>query len=147
MHLSGTIDFQSHTHGHCYIPRWPEPVNLEGCDPELIKTLRGPEIEIAEDFRKSKDIFLTRLGKNIRHLAFPKYNGSITAVRIGKKMGYKAFWWGVRPHRSGNMPGQSPSYIVRLKSEFLQRLPGKNRKSLKEALCRRFKKRIRRKMR
>jgi peptidoglycan/xylan/chitin deacetylase (PgdA/CDA1 family) len=56
MHDSGAIDFQSHTYEHRYLPRWPEPLSLEGSDHEVVGSLRGPALAIGEDFRLSKEI-------------------------------------------------------------------------------------------
>jgi peptidoglycan/xylan/chitin deacetylase (PgdA/CDA1 family) len=138
MHDSGAMDFQSHTYEHRYLPRWPEPLNLEGSDPEVVGSLRGPVLAIREDFRLSKEILEQKLNKAVCHLAFPMFNGTAEALRIGQECGYEAFWWGVIPHFPGNRPGQSPSHIVRLKPEFLRRLPGEGRLSLSRVLGERY---------
>jgi hypothetical protein len=138
MHDSGVIDFQSHTYEHRYLPRWPEPLNLEGSDPEVVAALRGPALAVEEDFRLSRQILEQRLNKCVRHLAFPMFDGTAEALRIGRECGYEGFWWGVLPHCPGNRPGQSPSRIVRLKPEFLRRLPGEGRLSLSRVLEERY---------
>jgi peptidoglycan/xylan/chitin deacetylase (PgdA/CDA1 family) len=130
MHESGAIDFQSHTYEHRYLPRWPEPVGLEGLDPEVAESLRGLALAIREDFRLSKEILEQKLNKPIRYLAFPRFTGTVEALHIGGECGYEGFWWGVIPHCPDNRPGQSPNYIVRLRPEFLRRLPGKGRMPL-----------------
>jgi peptidoglycan/xylan/chitin deacetylase (PgdA/CDA1 family) len=134
MHESGAIDFQSHTYEHRYLPRWPEPVNLEGSDPEVAESLRGLALAIREDFRLSKEILEQKLNKPIRHLAFPSFTGTVEALHIGGECEYEGFWWGVIPHRPDSRPGQSPNYIVRLRPEFLRRLPGKGRMPLRWVL-------------
>jgi len=138
MHDSGVIDFQSHTYEHRYLPRWPEPLNLQGSDPEVAASLRGPALAIEEDFRLSREILEQKLNKQVRHLAFPMFDGTAEALRIGRECGYEAFWWGVIPHRPGNQPGHSPSRIVRLKPKFLRRLPGEGRQSLSRILSERY---------
>jgi peptidoglycan/xylan/chitin deacetylase (PgdA/CDA1 family) len=138
MHDSAAIDFQSHTYEHRYLPRWPEPLSLEGSDPEVVGSLRGPALAIGEDFRLSKEILEQKLNKRVRHLAFPMFDGTVEALRVGRECGYEAFWWGVIPHCSGNRPGQSPGYIVRLKPEFLRRLPGEGRLSLSRVFGERY---------
>jgi len=70
MHESEAIDFQSHTYEHRYLPRWPEPVSLEGSDPEVVESLRGLALAIREDFHLSKEILEQKLHRPIRHLAF-----------------------------------------------------------------------------
>jgi CelD/BcsL family acetyltransferase involved in cellulose biosynthesis/peptidoglycan/xylan/chitin deacetylase (PgdA/CDA1 family) len=134
MHASRLIDFQSHTYEHRYVPRWPEPVELAGSSSELVRSLRGPVLTITEDFRLAKETLEQKLGKTVRHLAFPKFNGTREALRIGHECGYRAFWWYVLPNRSDNRPGQSPSYVVRISGEFLRRLPGDKRVPLSEIL-------------
>jgi CelD/BcsL family acetyltransferase involved in cellulose biosynthesis/peptidoglycan/xylan/chitin deacetylase (PgdA/CDA1 family) len=134
MHASRFVDFQSHTYEHRYVPRWPEPVDLAGSSPELVRSLRGPVLTITEDFRLAKETLEQKLGKTVRHLAFPKFNGTSEALRIGHECGYRAFWWWVLPNRPDNRPGQSPSYVVRISGEFLRRLPGDKRVPLSEIL-------------
>lgn len=138
MHSSGVIDVQSHTYEHRYVPRWPEPIVLTGWRPQVVRSLLGSALTIAEDFRLSREILEEKLGKTVRHLAFPKYNGTSVALRLGSECGFKAFWWGVRPRRPDNRPGESPSFIVRLNGEFMRRLPGEGRKSLREIFRTRF---------
>ena len=51
MHASGVIDFQSHTHAHRYIPRWPEPVVLTGSASNQSSSLKGPILTITPPTR------------------------------------------------------------------------------------------------
>lgn len=141
MHESKVIDFQSHTYEHRYVPRWPEPADLEGCAPDVVCSRRGPALTISEDFRLAKETLDEKLGKPVRHLAFPRYKGTEEALRIGRECGYKAFWWGIVPNRPDNRPGLSPSYIVRLKCDYLRRLPGEGRLPLRTILLARYRRR------
>jgi peptidoglycan/xylan/chitin deacetylase (PgdA/CDA1 family) len=138
MHTSGIIDFQSHTHGSRYVPRWPEAAGLEGSDPDVVHALRGPALSLAEDFRLAKEILERQLNKTVRHLAFPRFDGTAEALRIGRACGYEAFWWGVLPHRPGNRPGQSPLYVTRVDGRYLRRLPGAGRVPLSRVLWTRY---------
>lgn len=142
MQSSGTIDFQSHTYEHRYIPRWPEPAELEGSDPEVIRILRGPALTIQEDFRLAKEKLEKELNKEIKHLAFPKFKATEEALRIGRALGYKAFWWGVLSRHSGNCPGQSPLYIARIDGRYLRRLPGEKREPFRKIIRKRYSKSI-----
>jgi len=146
MHASGIIDFQSHTYEHRYLPRWPEPADLEGSDPDFVHSFRGLGMTIWQDFRLSKETLEQQLGKPVRHLAFPRFNGTEEALRVGHECGYKAFWWGVLPHRPDNKPGDSPSFIVRVDRRYLRRLPGNGRESLTTILCARYGKSISRRL-
>jgi peptidoglycan/xylan/chitin deacetylase (PgdA/CDA1 family) len=138
MHDSGVFDFQSHTHEHRYVPSWPDPRDLEGSSPELTRGLRGPDLSLKEDFRASKQILEEKLGKTVKHLAFPVWNGTEEAVKIGSEVGLEAFWWGVLPRQPINFPGSSPHYIVRLDCRHLHRLPGHNRRSLLNIFAERY---------
>lgn len=138
MHASGAIDFQSHTYEHRYVPRWPEPADLEGSDPDAVRPLRGPARTVAEDFRLARETLEQKLGKAVYHLAFPMYNGTREAVQIAKECGYRAFWWGVLPYRPNNGAGQSPSHIVRVDGRYLRRLPGAGRRALNRILLDRY---------
>ena len=135
MHDSGVIDFQSHTYDHRYVPRWPETLDgLEGSELAQVRELRGPALAMAEDFRLAKEALELRLGKTVRHLAFPQFNGTEEAISIGRETGYEAFWWGVLPHRPDNRPGDPRSHIVRLDGRNLRRLPGDGREPLTRIL-------------
>ncbi len=138
MHGTGLIDFQSHTHQHRYIPRWPECAPLEGSDPEIVRSLRGPLLSVWEDLQLAKETLEQRLSKRVRHLAFPKFYGTEQALRAGHAIGYRAFWWGPLPRRPCNRPGGDPSYIVRLDGRYLRRLPGKGRLRLSRVLRARY---------
>jgi hypothetical protein len=62
-------------------------------------------------------------------------------VHLGTRVGYEGYWWGTMPHRPGNLPGQSPSRIVRLHCSFLRRLPGQGREPLRTILHQRYRRR------
>jgi peptidoglycan/xylan/chitin deacetylase (PgdA/CDA1 family) len=138
MHHSGRLDFQSHTHEHRYVPCWPESKDLEGSSPEFTRGLLGPALSLDEDFRTAKRILEDKLGKTIRHLAFPVWDGTEEAVEIGSKAGYRTFWWGVLPRRPANYPGSSPHYIVRLDRRYVRRLPGHCRRSMLDIFAERY---------
>ena len=142
MHESGYVDFQSHTHEHRDIPRWPEPVELMGADQESVNLMRRNNYSMEEDFRLAKETLERRLAKTIHHLAFPKFNGTDEALDIGKAIGYQGFWWGMLPHRRDNRPGDSPTHKVRISGEFLRRLPGEGRESLASILSARYTKNV-----
>jgi len=138
MHVSGYVDFQSHTFAHRYVPRWPEPVELTGISSQRSDGICESVMSIEQDFRIAKETLEQQLDKTVRHLAFPKYQGTKDAVRIAHECGYDALWWGVLPRRPDNRAGQSPSYIVRVNNEFLRRLPGDQRVPLSEILGPRY---------
>lgn len=138
MHNSGVFDFQSHTLEHRYVPRWPEFVELAGADYRVIQSLLQTPLDMETDFGLAKQIIEKKLGKTVRHLAFPKFFGTDEALAIGRKLGYEGFWWGALPGRPGNDFNGDSAYIVRLEAQFLHCLPGKGRISLGTVLVRRY---------
>ncbi|SMP38396.1 polysaccharide deacetylase family protein [Desulfonatronum lacustre] len=147
MRRSGFVDVQSHSLEHRYFPRWPEPVPLCGADARMNETVaRGPARNMDEDLRLAREILEARLGSGVRHLAFPMYDGTGEALRIGREVGYQSFWWGVLPGRPTNCPALSTGnrmndptdHIVRISAEFLRRLPGEGRISLGSILRARY---------
>jgi len=71
-------------------------------------------------------------GKEVRHLSFPWGAGSNVTIGLLKRAGYVSAYWRTIPHRSINKPGDDPFKIVRLKHDYIWRLPGQGRKSLPE---------------
>lgn len=147
MRRSGFVDVQSHSLEHRYFPRWPEAVPLCGADMQMNEIVaRGPGMDMEQDMRLAREILEARLGSGVRHLAFPMYDGTDEAIRIGRGIGYQSFWWGVLPGRPTNFPlGRGGSrvddpadHIVRISAEFLRRLPGEGRIPLGSILWARY---------
>ncbi len=138
MHSCGVFDFQSHTLEHRYVPRWPEFVELAGADHRVIQSLVQSPLDMETDFRLAKEMLENKLGKKVKHLAFPKFFGTGAALALAQKLGYEGFWWGALPGKPGNVFGGDPAHIVRLEAQFLRCLPGKGRISLGSVLTRRY---------
>jgi peptidoglycan/xylan/chitin deacetylase (PgdA/CDA1 family) len=138
MHGSGLVDFQSHTFEHRLVYDWPRGAPLSGMSDSTCDGLRGPALSIEDDLARARELLEDRLGKNVRHLAFPQYDGTPDAIRIGRACGYEAFYWGTRPWKALNTSGDDLSCIVRLSGEFLPRLPGERRASLRAILRERY---------
>ncbi len=147
MRRSGFVDVQSHSLDHRYFPRWPEPVPLCGADARMNKTVaQGLVRNMREDLHLAKETLEARLGSGVRHLAFPMYDGTEEALKIGREIGYQSFWWGVLPGRPTNYPVRTignresdpTDHIVRISAEFLRRLPGEGRISLRSILSERY---------
>ncbi len=142
---SGIVDIQSHSLEHRYVPRWPEPVPLCGADADMNEAVaRAPGRSLKEDLFLARRILEEKLGKPVRHLAFPRYDGTDAAIRVARTLGYESFWWGVLPGRPTNCPGDSPDRIVRISGEFLRRLPGSERAPLSSILRARYGRSLRR---
>jgi peptidoglycan/xylan/chitin deacetylase (PgdA/CDA1 family) len=138
LHASGLVDFQSHTLEHRLVSRWPCGVPLSGTSNQTCDRFRGAHLSLEDDLARSREVIQRRLGKSVRHLAFPQYNGTTDAIRIGRSCGYDAFYWGVRPWKPINRLGDDPSQVVRLSGEFLPRLPGRGRTALRTILRERY---------
>jgi peptidoglycan/xylan/chitin deacetylase (PgdA/CDA1 family) len=138
LHESGLVDFQSHTLEHRLVNDWPTGVPLTGMTHQECEWLRGPALALADDFVRSREEIERRLGKRVRHMAFPQYNGSASAIQAGRASGYEAFYWGVRPWKAINRLGDDLTRVVRLSGEFLPRLPGRGRTELATILRGRY---------
>ncbi|MCX9073281.1 MAG: polysaccharide deacetylase family protein [Candidatus Methanoperedens sp.] len=128
MHESGFFDIQSHTLTHrAMIVRQPaDRLSLE--------------FELAE----SKRIIESHLPYlRVDCLCYPYGLGSDEAVALSKKTGYRANFWSGRADRSLNRPGDDPYYVVRLKHDYVFRLPGRNRKNMATIFSAKFFRRLR----
>jgi len=133
MHASGRVEFHSHTLESRFVPRWPAPAPLAGCAPHIERSRRGAPRPLTEDFALSRQVLEHRLpGARVDQLAFPSYLGSDTAVRVALEAGFRACHWGLIPGRPVNRSGDSPFRVSRLSHEFVRRLPGSGRMSLRQ---------------
>lgn len=126
MHRSGIIDLQSHTLEHKRIPDMQEK-------------------EIFYDLSQSKKILEDRLNKPIEHLAYPYGRGSNISQKISKDTGYLANFWGPVCGIPYNKTDCDPYKLVRLKDDYIFRLPGKERKSLSSIFFKKTYRRIKNK--
>jgi hypothetical protein len=90
------------------------------------------EAEVREDLALARDSLRYELrDPNAgRTVCVPFTLGGETAVRIARQLGIEAIFWGVSSRQRISRPGSDSLRIVRLKSDFLWRLPGAGRKSL-----------------
>lgn len=91
--------------------------------------------EVARDIRNdlagARAMLRERLGGTAGdHLCLPWAAGSDTTVEIARSLGIRSCFWGVIPGRRSNPPHGDRYRIVRLKGEFLRRLPGEGRVTL-----------------
>lgn len=84
-----------------------------------------------DNLTAAKEIIEKKLkNKTVQHLAYPWGEGSEIAVQCSKEAGYISNFWATLPHLSKNQKGSDPYQLVRLKYDFIWRLPGQGRKSL-----------------
>jgi peptidoglycan/xylan/chitin deacetylase (PgdA/CDA1 family) len=133
MHLSGLVDFQSHTLEHRFIPRWPAPCGIRD-EHGWIPLKRSSPLMLRADLTAARQLLNRQLRKKTLHLALPQYGGTQEAARIAKASGYRAVWWGMLSGRPGNALGDPLMQIVRLNAQFVRRLPGQGRISLASIL-------------
>ena len=138
VHASGLVEFQSHTLESRFVPDWPKPAALAGCDPAIGRQRRGAPRPLVEDLAASRTAIETRLpGARVDQLCFPQYIGSAEAVETARRLGFTGCYWGLLPGRPLNRAGDSPFHISRLSDEYLRRLPGTGRIGLDALLLRR----------
>lgn len=132
IHRSGLVEFHSHTFESRYVPGWPRPASLCGCEPALEESRRSATpLSLRDDLQRSREMLESRLpGFQVKHLSFPQYIGTPEAVELAQSLGFEACHWGYIPQRPMNKPGDSPFFISRTSDEFLQRLPGTGRATM-----------------
>lgn len=86
---------------------------------------------LVEDLALAKELIQQKVSADAgRHLCLPYTVGSEAAVAAAQKAGMASCFWGTIPGQRSNRRGSDPFRLVRIKNDFIWRLPGKNRKSL-----------------
>lgn len=135
IYASGLVEFQSHTLESRFVPDWPRPVPLAGCRWELESSRRGTPLALQDDLVRSRRLIEKCLPNAVvNQLAFPMYLGTAAGIAAARAAGIDACYWGLRPGRALNVPGDSPFHVSRLSDEFVRRLPGAGRISVRELL-------------
>jgi peptidoglycan/xylan/chitin deacetylase (PgdA/CDA1 family) len=106
------------------------------------ETLREQRDSILNELKTSKTMLEERLGKPVRHLAYPWGYGCDLSVELSHEAGYKTNFWGPLKTVRINSPGGNPFMISRLKDDYILRLPGEGRKSLSDIFLRKFHRRM-----
>ena len=103
---------------------------------ELISAIR-------EDLERSRRSIEDHLDSyRVRHLCYPYGVGSDLSVRLSRESGYVSNFWSIRRDRRTNRPGDDPFAIVRLKADYIFRLPGRGRRSLLSVLAAKVRRRL-----
>ena len=98
------------------------------------------DMSLFDELLRSREAIEAKLGgKKVTQLCYPWYDASKYAIEASRKAGYRMNYFGQREGRVTNQPGQDPFEIVRVEEIFLQRLPGKNRKTLWQTLGQMYK--------
>jgi hypothetical protein len=87
---------------------------------------------IREDLARAKAMLVEKLGDPHAgsQLCLPFTLGSPAMLAMARQVGTTAVYWGVSDKRRVNRPGDDPFHLVRLKNDFIWRLPGPQRRSL-----------------
>ena len=88
--------------------------------------------EMREDLALARAGLREKLGDPAagRTLCIPFTLGGETMTRVVRELGIEAVFWGVLPRQRISRPGSDPLRLVRLKSDFIWRLPGEGRRPL-----------------
>jgi Polysaccharide deacetylase len=140
IHASGLVEFQSHTLESRHALHWPLAVPLVDCAPAIENARRrSVALPLIDDLAMSRKLIESRLaGLAVNQLAFPQYVGTAAAVEVAKSLGFLACYWGLTPGRALNKTGDSPFHICRVNDEFIRRLPGSGRISVREMVSERL---------
>ncbi|MBN1238486.1 MAG: polysaccharide deacetylase family protein [Gammaproteobacteria bacterium] len=139
IHASGLVEFQSHTLESRFVPKWPAPAALSGCEPALEQRRRNAPLALRDDLAASQKAIESRLpGARVDQLCFPQYVGTAEAIDVARSLGFRGCYWGLLPGRPLNRAGDSPFHISRLSDEYLRRLPGSGRAGLSDLLRQRL---------
>ena len=96
-----------------------------------IERINKPIDFIYNDLVTSRQLIKTNINMEAgNHVCIPWTISSHITLKAVKKAGYKTCHLGLLPTKSLNKPGDDPFSIARIKSDFIFRLPGKNRRSL-----------------
>ncbi len=85
---------------------------------------------IVHDLSSAKRIIEEKTNKPIEHLAYPWGIGSALSQKLSRQAGYRSNFWGTEPGDSCNRAGSDPYKLMRLKDDYIFRLPGAGRRSL-----------------
>ena len=133
IHASGLVEFQSHTFESRFVPKWPLEVPLAACDPSIERKRRRPPLSFEADLgavpTRTRKALAGSKGRSAR---IPDVSRNTRAVQTARDSAFRACYWGLIPGRPVNRRGDSPFYVSRLSDEFLRRLPGTGRITIRE---------------
>ncbi len=110
---------------------WRSESGGRDCGSARFETPEEQRAEILNDLAQSRSVINERLQRETRHLCYPWGIGDELAVDVSREVGYESNCRVAGP-RSGNIPGDSPWEVPRIKDDYIFRLPGKGRMSLAE---------------
>lgn len=82
-------------------------------------------------------------GKVVAHLCLPRGDGDEASLALAAETGHRSVSWGALPADRTNRRGCDPRRLARVKSDFVECLPGEGRVSLPQVLARKAARRLR----
>lgn len=124
---SGRVDIASHSLSH----------------QELLRRTPEDEPRILRQMIEGKREIERRLpGLDVRDFCLPYGHGDAWSADLAGRAGYRSVFW-ARRDRTLNRPGDDPRGIVRLKNDYLRRLPGDGRRPLASMVMEKMIRRLR----
>lgn len=105
-------------------------------------TAQDTSLAILKDLSLSKEMIENRLGKPVNHLCYPNCLYSELSTKLSMEAGYLTNFCGCIPGKPANKKGDNPYRCVRLKNDFIFRLPGEGRVSLLSIIESKIKRRL-----
>jgi len=111
--------------------------------PKPYQTLQEAKESIRQDLLAARDLIQEHVSSQCgNHICLPFSVGSDMAIDVMKEIGAYSCFWGVIRGRKANYPSGDAYHAVRIKNDFLWRLPGIGRKSLVSVYGMKLKRRL-----
>lgn len=89
---------------------------------------------MAREMTVSRNMLEETIERPVLDFAYPWTEGSDLAIELSRAAGYRTNFWGPLRGARINRQGQDPFRVVRLKEDYLLRLPGHGRRTLIDVL-------------
>lgn len=108
-----------------------------------VETVEQQRAAILDSLVRSREMLESHLQREVRHLAYPWAMGGMLARALSEQAGYRTNFHGPLDGTPLNRPGTDPFRIARIKDDFIERLPGRGRRSLWSILAEKAVRRLR----
>lgn len=98
---------------------------------------------ILDSLVRSRRMLEDMLQRDVRHLAYPWALGGALARNLSEQAGYHTNFHGPLDGTPLNRPGTDPYRVARIKDDFIERLPGRGRRSLWSIMAEKAARRLR----
>jgi len=97
---------------------------------------------IRAELAEARERIEERTGRRVIHLCYPWHSSGPTARRIAEEAGYRTAFAGKVPGVPITRPGGDPHAIARISEDYLERLPGRDRRPLAAVLRLKWSRRV-----